>query len=219
MSASMCESPCRSWPRTPHAAAGTARPAAGSPGKRHTPRRPAPPPAGRGRSRSRSPPPRPRRPRPSTGRSARAAEPSRPPPRAAASSPAPYTARPSPPRRDGPPPSHPRRTAAPALPSTMSNHVVSLRENHQRPNEAVLTPGGGHDIPAAINSPGYRQEHDLSAGPKPGRKQCSPAGSHQVPSLPDGGPVKESLGDEPGLLHRVRKFAETEVLPVVNSYR
>jgi hypothetical protein len=155
MSASMCESPCRSWPRTPHAAAGTARPAAGSPGKRHTPRRPAPPPAGRGRSRSRSPPPRPRRPRPSTGRSARAAEPSRPPPRAAASSPAPYTARPSPPRRDGPPPSHPRRTAAPALPSTMSNHVVSLRENHQRPNEAVLTPGGGHDIPAAINSPGY----------------------------------------------------------------
>jgi glutaryl-CoA dehydrogenase len=25
--------------------------------------------------------------------------------------------------------------------------------------------------------------------------------------------------DEPGLLHRVRKFAETEVLPVVNSYR
>ena len=25
--------------------------------------------------------------------------------------------------------------------------------------------------------------------------------------------------DAPGLLHRVRKFAETEVLPVVNSYR
>ena len=31
--------------------------------------------------------------------------------------------------------------------------------------------------------------------------------------------MKGQLTDEPGLLHRVRKFAETEVLPVVNSYR
>jgi len=31
----------------------------------------------------------------------------------------------------------------------------SLRENHRRPNQAVLTPQqDGHDIPAAINSPG-----------------------------------------------------------------
>jgi DDE superfamily endonuclease len=28
----------------------------------------------------------------------------------------------------------------------------------------VLTPPGGHDIPAAINSPGHRQGHDLCAG-------------------------------------------------------
>lgn len=32
--------------------------------------------------------------------------------------------------------------------------------------------------------------------------------------------MKDQLtDDEAGLLHRVRKFAETEVLPVVNSYR
>jgi hypothetical protein len=29
-------------------------------------------------------------------------------------------------------------------------NVSSQRENHQRPNEAVLTPPGGHDIPSAI---------------------------------------------------------------------
>ena len=42
--------------------------------------------------------------------------------------------------------------------------VSSLRENHQRPNETVLTPAGGHDIPAAINSPGHRQGHGLFTG-------------------------------------------------------
>ncbi len=31
--------------------------------------------------------------------------------------------------------------------------------------------------------------------------------------------MKGQLTEEPGLLHGVRKFAETEVLPVVNSYR
>jgi len=65
-----------------------------------------------------------------------------------------------------------------------------MRENHQRPNEAVLTPSGGHDIPAAINSPGHRQGHDLSSGLPAQEKKCSPAGGHQVPSLPDGRPAK-----------------------------
>jgi hypothetical protein len=46
----------------------------------------------------------------------------------------------------------------------MPNSVSSLRENNQRPNKTVLTPPGGHDIPAAINSPGCRQGHDLCAG-------------------------------------------------------
>ena len=55
-------------------------------------------------------------------------------------------------------------TAAPALPSAMSKHVSSQRENHQQPNKTVLTPPGGHDIPAAINSPGHRQGHGLSSG-------------------------------------------------------
>ena len=46
-----------------------------------------------------------------------------------------------------------------------SPRAGSQRENHQRPNEAVLTPTpGGHDIPSAINSPGHRQGHDLSSG-------------------------------------------------------
>src|SRR6266571_1229035 len=46
----------------------------------------------------------------------------------------------------------------------MPNLAGGLRENNQRPNETVLTPSGGHDIPAAINSPGHRQGHDLSPG-------------------------------------------------------
>ena len=68
------------------------------------------------------------------------------------------------PRVARPQPSHPPRTAASVLPSTMSKPGSSLRENNQRPNKTVLTPAGGHDIPAAINSPGHRQGHDLSAG-------------------------------------------------------
>jgi hypothetical protein len=48
----------------------------------------------------------------------------------------------------------------------MSKTGSSLRENYQRPNETVLTPAGGHDIPAAINSPGHRQGHGLSSGLK-----------------------------------------------------
>ena len=46
----------------------------------------------------------------------------------------------------------------------MSKTGSSPRENNQRPNKTVLTPPGGHDIPAAINSPGCRQGHGLSAG-------------------------------------------------------
>src|SRR6185437_9799072 len=80
--------------------------------------------------------------------------------------PAPGPPRSSPPRRDGPQPSHRPRKSAPVLPSAASKHLSSLRENHQRPNEAVLTPKGGHDIPPAINSPGHRQGHGLSSGLK-----------------------------------------------------
>jgi len=59
------------------------------------------------------------------------------------------------PRVARPRPSHPRRTIASVLPSQVPDLVSSLRENHQRPNETVLTPSAdGHDIPAAINSPG-----------------------------------------------------------------
>src|SRR5205823_8942085 len=37
---------------------------------------------------------------------------------------------------------------------------AAVRENHQRPNEPVLTPPqGGHDIPAAIYPPGHRRGH------------------------------------------------------------
>src|SRR5208283_406684 len=116
-------------------------------------------------SRSRPPPPH-QRPHPAAPRPARAAGPSPPPRQAAAASPAPGPRRPSAPHRDGPQPSHPPRKAAPVLPSRTSNLVSSQRENHQRPNETVLTPAGGHDIPAAINSPGHRQGHGLSSGLK-----------------------------------------------------
>ena len=41
------------------------------------------------------------------------------------------------------------------LPPRDPDSASSLRENHQRPNDSVLTPHtGGHDIPSAINSPG-----------------------------------------------------------------
>ena len=63
-------------------------------------------------------------------------------------------------------------------PVQMPKQGSSQRENHQRPNETVLTPSGGHDIPAAINSPGHRQGHGLSAGLKARENKCSPAGGH-----------------------------------------
>ena len=44
-------------------------------------------------------------------------------------------------------------------------------ENHQQPNKTVLTPHGGHDIPAAINSPGNRQGHGLCIGLKAQEQQ------------------------------------------------
>src|SRR5207344_276714 len=92
-------------------------------------------------------------------------------------SPSPAAARRSPSarRRDGPRPSHPLRKAARFLPSLSAVTVSSLRENHQRPNEPVLTPsGGGHDIPAAINSPGQ------------------PAGARSVFRDPEGRPGRDS---------------------------
>jgi hypothetical protein len=48
------------------------------------------------------------------------------------------------------------------FPSPVSNRQP--RQSHQRPNEPVLTPAGGHDIPAAICSPGHRQGHHLPTG-------------------------------------------------------
>ena len=65
----------------------------------------------------------------------------------------------------------------------------SPRENHQRPNKPVLTPHtGGHDIPAAIYSPGHRQGHDLSSGlPKDARGGAVLTCRRLPdPSLPDG---------------------------------
>ena len=63
-----------------------------------------------------------------------------------------------------PRPSHRLRTTASILPPEMPDPVSSPRENNQRPNETVLTPPGGHDIPAAIGSPGHRQGHGLLTG-------------------------------------------------------
>src|ERR1019366_9136698 len=59
------------------------------------------------------------------------------------------------PRVARPQPSHRRQIASSVLLPSFAVTVSSLRENHQRPNDTVLTPHeGGHDIPAAINSPG-----------------------------------------------------------------
>jgi ABC-2 type transporter len=119
--------------------------------------------------------------------------PSRPPPPAAACAPAPGPRRPSAPRRDGPRPSHPRRTIASVLPSPVPDLASSLRENHRRPNETVLTPRTRQaDTTSHQRStlPATRQGHDLSSGAqRTGRKQCSPAGGYQAPSLPYGGPI------------------------------
>ena len=66
----------------------------------------------------------------------------------------------------------------------------ALRENYQRPNEKVLTPPGGYDIPAAINSPGPPAGARSSLqGSRPGKPMCPPADGHQAPSLPYGGPA------------------------------
>src|SRR6266436_7802906 len=53
----------------------------------------------------------------------------------------------------------------------MPDSVSSQRENHQQPNKTVLTPHSGHDIPAAINSPGSRQGHGLCMGLKAQEQQ------------------------------------------------
>ena len=59
------------------------------------------------------------------------------------------------PRVARPRPSRPQRTISTVLPPHDAGTASSLRENHQRPNDSVLTPHtGGHDIPSAINSPG-----------------------------------------------------------------
>jgi hypothetical protein len=68
------------------------------------------------------------------------------------------------PRVARPQPSHYPRTAALQLPSTLPKHVSSQRENHQRPNKNSAHASSGHDISAAINSPGHRQGHGLSSG-------------------------------------------------------
>jgi len=94
-----------------------------------------------------------------------------------------------PPRVAHPQPSHHLRTSASILPPEMPDPVSSLRENDQRPNETVLTPPSAHDIPAAINSPGHRQGHGLFTGLQVRRTTCSPAGGHQLTSLPDGEPA------------------------------
>ena len=115
-------------------------------------------------------------------RSARAAARSRPRPPAAASSPAPSRPRPSPRRRDGPQPSHHPRTAAPASPVHDAESVSSLRENHQRPNEAVLTPTRtGTTSQQRSTLPVTGRGTIFQQGSKPGRTQCSPAGGHQHP--------------------------------------
>jgi hypothetical protein len=78
----------------------------------------------------------------------------------------------------------------PLLPSTPD--LGSPRENHQRPNKRVLTPPqGGHDIPAAIYSPGHRRGHDLGLGLPEGAQEPTVLTRRRLPepSLPDGRPV------------------------------
>src|SRR5262249_52842267 len=70
------------------------------------------------------------------------------------------------PRVARPQPSHHPRTTAPTLPSTMPKHFSSQRENHQRPNKAVLTPDGGTTSQQRFSSPGHQQGHDLPTGLK-----------------------------------------------------
>ena len=77
---------------------------------------------------------------PSAHRSSRATGPSPPRPRAAGPWPAAGPRRPSARRRGGPQPSHLPRTASTMLPPRDPDNASSLRENHQRPNESVLTP-------------------------------------------------------------------------------
>ena len=154
-----------------------------------TRRRPAPAPTGPGRSRSRSSPGR-RRPRcrrRAPGRSSRAAWPCPPCPPAAGPWPTGGRTRPSARRRGGPPPSHLPRTATHRV-SRLSSRITtgSQEENHQRPNEAVLTPQpGGHDIPSAINSP-HRPAgaRSLRRTPRPGGKSAHQPDHPGQPSLP-----------------------------------
>ena len=82
--------------------------------------------------------------------------------------------------------SHLLRTAASILPSAMSKHVNSQRENHPRPNETVLTPPGGHDTQQQSILPVTGRGTVFLQGSKPGKAECSPAGGHHTRSLPDG---------------------------------
>src|SRR5207244_8398102 len=57
--------------------------------------------------------------------------------------------------------------------STRSNSLQIARQDHStrkplQPNDQVLTPGGGHDIPSAVRSPANRRAHDLDLGLKRG---------------------------------------------------
>ena len=53
-----------------------------------------------------------------------------------------------------------------------------------------LTPAGGHDIPAAINSPGHRQgARSFPRAPSPGDQSAHLPAATFEPSLPDSGPV------------------------------
>jgi hypothetical protein len=75
---------------------------------------------------------------------------------------------------------------------------AAVRENHQRPNEAVLTPRhrAGHNIPSAISSPGYQQGHGLSSGPElVNLYETSVAGLYRVvASVSWGGLIQELAG-------------------------
>jgi hypothetical protein len=77
----------------------------------------------------------------------------------------------------GPQPSRRLRKAAPVLPSATPNQPGGLRENHQRPNETVLTPCGGHDIPAKPDRGAPRgREKLVQCGQARGRGSLPPRG-------------------------------------------
>jgi hypothetical protein len=71
-----------------------------------------------------------------------------------------------------------------ASPRARRRSSAALRENHRRPNQAVLTPhAGGHDIPAAINSPDRPAEaRSVCRTRRPGGRSAHPpaATRHRV---------------------------------------